>query len=201
MNLELLFNTYGYWIIFIGTVIDHSGIPLFIVFAGVLQSKNDGFLLPAYLACLLALELTDILALLIGKYFKYKVKFETINKNNYSKYYKSYFTGIISKILNTGAEFYNKSKGIVYILNKWLPAVGKYLPVFIGYQEEKIFKQFLILIIGNILYITFFYFIGYFFGLSIQSYSKMFSFVSVIIFLFVYFVSVKLLNNSKKIGD
>ena len=197
MNLELLFNTYGYLIIFIGTVIDHSGIPLFIVFAGVLQSRNDGFLLPAYLACLLALELTDILALFIGKYLKFKIKSDT-NTNYYSKYYKSTFTNLVFKILNIGAEFYNKSKGIIYILNKWFPAVGKYLPVFIGYKEEKIFKQFLNLIIGNILYITSFYLIGYFFGLSIQNYSKMFSILSIILFFVIYFISVKILNKLQR---
>lgn len=197
MDLDLLFNNYGYLIIFIGTLIDHSGIPLFIVFAGVLQSRSNDFLIQAYLACLLSLELSDIISLYIGKYFRQKDKYSLNNRDYYKKYYSSSFTKIVSKILNVGAEFYNKSKGIIYIFNKWFPTVGKYFPIFIGYKEEFLFKQFLILIIGNIIYITFFYCIGYMFGLSIKKYSALFTIVSVIIFLIVYFLSIKILSKLK----
>ena len=198
MDLDLLFNNYGYLIIFIGTLIDHSGIPLFIVFAGVLQSRSNNFLIQAYLACLLSLELSDIISLYIGKYFRQKDKYSLNNRDYYKKYYSSSFTKIVSKILNVGVNFYNKSKGIIYIFNKWFPMVGKYFPIFIGYKENFLFKQFLILIIGNIIYITFFYCIGYVFGLSIKEYSILFAVTSAIIFLIIYFLSIKILNKLKK---
>lgn len=198
MDLDLLFNNYGYLIIFIGTLIDHSGIPLFIVFAGVLQSRSNDFLIQAYLACLLSLELSDIISLYIGKYFRQKDKYSLNNRDYYKKYYSSSFTKIVSKILNVGANFYNKSKVIIYIFNKWFPMVGKYFPIFIGYKENFLFKQFLILIIGNIIYITFFYCIGYVFGLSIKEYSILFAVTSAIIFLIIYFLSIKILNKLKK---
>ena len=197
MDLDLLFNNYGYLIIFIGTLIDHSGIPLFIVFAGVLQSRSNNFLIQAYLACLLSLELSDIISLYIGKYFRQKDKYSLNNRDYYKKYYSSSFTKIVSKILNVGAEFYNKSKGIICIFNKWFPTVGKYFPIFIGYKENFLFKQFLILIIGNIIYITFFYCIGYVFGLSIKEYSTLFTVISAVVFLIIYFLSINIFSKLK----
>lgn len=194
-SLESFFNLYGYWIVFFGTIIDHSGIPLFIVFAGAISSSINSNIFYGFLVALLALEFCDISLFVIGQYLKK-------HYNNENKFLSDTVTrSFIKKILNSGSILCSQSKNIVLVFNKWLPGVGKYLPIFIAYKEGISLKNIFILLIGNIIYATSFFVIGHYIGMVFMKHSKISSLIITIILILIFLLFRNISNriNKKKI--
>lgn len=177
--LETIFMTYGYWLIFVGTILDHSGIPMLIVFGGVMAAQGNLDILGGFIVCLLALQICDIILLFFGRYLLKIYRQQSLfqrTKGNLSK-----------TILDKGVNIFEQAEIICYLLSKWLPAIGKYFPVIIGYGQKNFFSSLIFLLVGNILYTLSFYLGGYWIGISLVTYSKTIAFSSVILFIVLYF--------------
>ena len=116
-------NSYPYLVLFVGSTIDHSGVPFFTILAGILFATSSVDFLPAMLAIMFAFALNDLIFILLGAFYF---------KNRIEKNIGNHFKTIDIVILEKGLNLYKKSKNSFYYFSKIIPGVGKYSPIFTG---------------------------------------------------------------------
>jgi len=125
--LELI-SEYGYLLVFFGTVIDQSGIPVFIVAGGIFVAAGLLGFWQVVLFSILALVVTDIPFIFIGRYLSRRLV------GNYS-------TGKsvrwLKNFLIAGTAIFLKSLTLFYLFSKVIPVIGKYVPVFAGFSSSR----------------------------------------------------------------
>ena len=92
--------SYPYLVVFLGTILDHSGVPLFIVLGGILLANNKVKIDILVLVILTSMYLTNLLLCVIGYNLRKKD-----NKNR-----NLYFNTLENKILNIGSKYYTENE-------------------------------------------------------------------------------------------
>lgn len=188
-------NTSPYLVLFIGSTIDHSGIPFFTILAGVLFASSTIDLIPAVSAIIFAYLINDLIFILLGRLY-FKKRIETY-KNNL-------FKTIDVSILEKGLSLYMKSKNTFYYFSKIIPGVGKYAPILTGIEDKNLKVSLLKYMVGNILYYILFFVPSIYIGEQLKRNSKIYGIVLLIAFIgiykvFEYFAKKKIANETKSI--
>ncbi len=176
--LELL-RDYGYLFVFLGSVIDQSGIPLFIVAGGILVAAGMLKVLPVILLSLLALVSTDILFVFLGEYLS------NILRGNYSQRKATIW---LKRFLISGTEVFFTSPNLFYLFSKVVPVIGKYVPIFTGFSSSQRVRAIALFTVGDIIYAIVFLFGGIFLGDLFMKHSKILAIGTTAIFLSVFFI-------------
>lgn len=170
-------NTYPYLVLFVGSTIDHSGIPFFTVLAGILFASSSIELIPAMITIIFAFLLNDLIFILVGVlYFK-----KRIEKNTYNL-----FKTIDITILEKGLALYKRSKNSFYYFSKIIPGIGKYSPILSGISDLNLKISLLKYIIGSFIYFIIFFVPSIFIGDQLQKNSKLYGVLLLISFMGIY---------------
>ncbi|WP_408956441.1 DedA family protein [Natroniella sp. ANB-PHB2] len=191
--IRLIFE-YGYIIIFLGTLINYSGIPVFIVLAGLLYSTGKLDLQLTVLSFLIALVIIDLLLFKVGKYFA----------DRQSRYlFKAGVKGFFYKLLLKGSRFFLSNQTIFYLFSKLIPILGKYTPVIAGYTDKPFLKAMVMFFIGDCIYSFSFFISAFFIGELILEYSLIVGLLNAGVFFLIYtiFYLVNKRRVKKKIND
>ncbi len=170
-------NSYPYLVLFVGSTIDHSGVPFFTILAGILFATSSVDFLPAMLAIMFAFALNDLIFILLGAFY-FKKRIEK-NKGNH-------FKTIDIVILEKGLNLYKKSKNSFYYFSKIIPGVGKYSPIFTGIFDTNLKLSFLKYVLGSFIYFILFFIPSMFIGEQLKQTSKIFGLFLLIIFIVIY---------------
>lgn len=181
-----LISNYGYLIVFLGTMLDQSGIPIFIIVGAVIAQAGNLNHFLVFVLAYSALISTDILFIYLGSYLRNITKLNTQN---------SKVIGVLKKVLIRIVGLFLNNRIVFYIFSKFVPLIGKYIPVLVGYSDESKRESILYFALGNILYCVTFYFSALFLFNMFVEYSKIISICLLIIFLVIYF------STSKKAKD
>ncbi len=173
---ELILD-YGYLIIFLGTLINYSGIPVFIVLAALLHIRANLDLRLTILSFLTALLLADILLFKIGEFFSSR----DLNRPNRTKFKKFSYA-----MLKNGTKLFLSNQLVFYLFSKLFPIVGKYTPIFVGYVGKDFTKSIRLFFIGDCLYGISFFVLALFIGEVLLSYSRVVALLSGGVFLLIY---------------
>lgn len=179
-----------YIIMFLATIFDHSGVALGILSSGIFVSIGNANFMICFLVLSMSLLISDFIFMLFGRYLADRY---SIRKNYFSKFYKFNI-----KLLSNGSKILNQEKLNLYIFGKFIPYVGKFVPLFMGYQYYLSIKNIIKLIIGNTIYIVTFLLLGMFFGKVIIKNSFIISMIMILLFCIFYKISIEL-NKSNKI--
>lgn len=170
-------NTYPYLVLFIGSIIDHSGIPFFTILAGILFASSTIEFIPTALSIMVAYILNDIVFVLIGfSYFKKRIE---ANKS-------TVFKTVDISILEKGLAFYVKSKNSFYFFSKLIPGIGKYAPIFTGIVDKKLKLSLLKYFIGSTIYFILFFVPSIYIGEQLKKNSKVLGILFLVIFIGIY---------------
>lgn len=170
-------NTYPYLVLFVGSTIDHSGIPFFTVLAGILFASSNIELMPAMATIIFAFLLNDLIFILIG-FFYFKKRIE---KSRYNP-----FKTVDISILEKGLALYIKSKSSFYYFSKIIPGIGKYAPIFSGICDINLKISLFKYVIGSFIYFLIFFIPSIFIGEQLQKNSKLYGVLFLILFIVIY---------------
>lgn len=173
-----LINNNIYIIMFLTTIFDHSGIAVGILSAGIFISIGNANFMISLAILSMSLIISDLIFMLFGRYLADKY---SIRKNYFSKIYKFNI-----KLLSKGSNILNQEQLNFYIFGKFVPYVGKFVPLFMGYQYYSNIINITKLIIGNTIYIITFLLLGMFFGNIVIKYSFTISIILLILFCIIY---------------
>jgi len=176
--LELL-REYGYLVVFFGTVIDQSGIPVFIVSGGILIAAGILKPVPVILLSILSLLSTDILFILVGNYFRNAVS------GNYSS---SKSVSWLKRFLVLGTGLFLSSPRLFYLFSKVIPLIGKYVPVFAGFSDSPKATAISLFAVGDLICTILFLAGGFFLGDLFISYSRSIAVLTGLAFLIIFLV-------------
>ncbi len=180
--LELI-SEYGYLLVFFGTVIDQSGIPVFIVAGGIFVAAGLLGFWPVMLLSILALVVTDIPFIFIGRYLSRRLV------GNYS-------TGKsvrwLKNFLIVGTAIFLKSPTLFYLFSKVIPVIGKYVPVFAGFSSSRKARAVLLFSLGDVVYALVFTIGGVYLGDLFIEYSGVLAVVIALLFVVFYLLAARI---------
>jgi membrane protein DedA with SNARE-associated domain len=186
-TVEAFLNQYGYIALFIGVLIDQSGFPIWVVFAGIFSYMGIFSVPVSFGIILLSLTLSDI--------FWYYVGSMIYKRHQEPEYLERYTEGSMDyKIYRTivkGTTVFSGRKMFFYLLSKTMPIVGKFVPVFAGNNNEEPKRSLGLFITGNILYTAIFLLFGSILGIFAINYSANITIVLTGLFFILYFVAAK----------
>lgn len=190
MDYTELIRNYGYWAVTLGTFVDHSGIPAFIIAGGIFCASGTLDVAPAAAASLIGLELSDLALLLIGRYF---------GKNKHVDYPKIGFASLFIRLLGYARRITGKLGPEMYLFSKWAPAVGKYAPLISGYEGRSVTGSMLLYLPGNMIYAACFLTAGLLFGEFLLAHKKAAA-VLLLAFILIYCIFRIFAPRSGKLG-
>ena len=180
--LELI-SEYGYLLVFFGTVIDQSGIPVFIVAGGIFVAAGLLGFWPVILLSILALVVTDIPFIFIGRYLSRRLV------GNYS-------TGKsvrwLKNFMIAGTAIFLKSPTLFYLFSKVIPVIGKYVPVFAGFSSSRKTRAVLLFSLGDVAYALAFTIGGFYLGDLFIEYSGVLAVVIALLFAVFYLLAARI---------
>ncbi len=180
--LELI-SEYGYLLVFFGTVIDQSGIPVFIVAGGIFVAAGLLGFWQVVLFSILALVVTDIPFIFIGRYLSRRLV------GNYS-------TGKsvrwLKNFLIAGTAIFLKSLTLFYLFSKVIPVIGKYVPVFAGFSSSRKVRAVLLFSLGDVVYALVFTIGGVYLGDLFIEYSGVLAVVIALLFVVFYLLAARI---------
>ncbi len=180
--LELI-SEYGYLLVFFGTVIDQSGIPVFIVAGGIFVAAGLLGFWPVMLLSILALVVTDIPFIFIGRYLSRRLV------GNYS-------TGKsvrwLKNFLIVGTAIFLKSPTLFYLFSKVIPVIGKYVPVFASFSSSRKARAVLLFSLGDVVYALVFTIGGVYLGDLFIEYSRVLAVVIALLFAVFYLLAARI---------
>ncbi|MGJ8455804.1 hypothetical protein ACSFC1_10945 [Pseudothermotoga sp. U03pept] len=169
---------------FFGTLLDHVGVPLplIVVVISLRTEKED--LLTVFIAAMLALLTSDFLTLFLGKYI---LKTLTVPRKSLLPNTKTHsrITHYAQKLIDSALI---PGRWII-LFSKFIPIVGKYVPVAIGYNNIP-WKNYLpILVMGDVLYALCYIVLSFYFGEAIRNQQFVITFILGLVFLSLYIFS------------
>ena len=125
-NIQSWIQSYGLIVLFIGNILDHSGIPVFIIVAGGIVALGLQPIEPVLVVSIVSILTGDILFYLIGRYFD---RDRFIN-----------FLGFrIAKESVIKFEINIIEKPITFIIfGRLIAILGKYVPLILGLNKFSI---------------------------------------------------------------
>lgn len=188
---------YSYWGIFGGTLIDHSGIPVFIVSGVILYKAKKIELILIIIVGYVALLLSDIITIIIGRYF-YKKRLKNNKIQCITKI--TIIDLFMKKIENNNIVEYCTTKRYYFLfLSKFMPIIGKYFPFIICYEKKITILEFFLLQIGNILYLTTFTLLSIIIGKILLENNKIIGILLLMLMILGFAIlKLKLKNRMKK---
>ncbi|WP_448522548.1 hypothetical protein [Pseudothermotoga sp.] len=170
-------------LVFVGVLLDHVGVPVLLVasVSSMADAREKFFLI--LLSAMFALLLTDLVTLYLGKYLK---KVAERPKTSLLPNVKSFLW--FEKIMNEASNALLEPGSWTVIFAKFMPAVGKFVPLFLGYSGFST-KNLALLLLGDLIYALTYIVLSYRFGEAIRQ--RQFFIVVVLVGLFVllYFLS------------
>lgn len=174
-HLLNLINSYPYLILFVGSILDHSGVPMFSVVAAILYTHKKISLINTFSLIIFSYTLVDSILFFIGKkYLKDRLSDHRLIKT------------MDILILEKGLKAYSRSKNSFYFFSKLIPAFGKYSPIFSGVSDENFIKVISKYLVGNITYFLLFFFPSMYIGEKIQKNSKIIAILMFVVFVVIY---------------
>jgi membrane protein DedA with SNARE-associated domain len=141
MDAINLIDTWGYAVVIAGTLLDHTGVPLFIVAAGVILASGCADPLLMGIAIMFSIELTDGVLMLAGRYFQHRQLAD------------GYFSRLLAHILAVASDMIRDRPLVVFGASKWIPGIGKYAPFVSAYTTDRpILSLMGMYLPGNIVY-------------------------------------------------
>ncbi|QJC37457.1 hypothetical protein GJU02_01820 [Enterobacteriaceae endosymbiont of Donacia thalassina] len=176
INITKIINQYGYFIIFLGSLIEWE---TFIIIAGMLAHKKILFLHKIIFITIIGSVISNQVLFFIGK--KYNKKFLSFFKN-YNLKIQKYHKLIINYPY------------IFIIITRFIYGFRLISPITMGISNISNIKFFLLNIIGAIIWAIFFTITGYFFGEIISTWIKNFiKIMKYFLYIFLLFVIIKIL--------
>lgn len=175
---------YGYALIFLGTfLIDNSGVPLFIVAAGILVAlkKLNGFV--SFFLIFLGLIAWDNLLYFAGIWLN-----KSLSKKIQKEKVSNRVLGILMKVVDTGYIVFENNEKLFLFFCKIIPWIGKIAPIFAGYGNRRA-TSLIYFAMGDLWYCSAFYFAALLTGTTIIKYSKLIGLLGFLLFLFLYYFS------------
>ena len=171
-------NLNVYIMLFFLTLLDSTGIPAGIITNGVLFSLNEVNLIGGLLVINISMIILDFITIAFGKWVGYYYK---KNSQRSSKLYK-----MSNKMILKGTEIMDRQTNYFYLVGKFIPCIGKVVPMFMGYKSDFNKKSFGYLFLGNLIYSVVFSIIGAILGDIFLEYSIYVSGVIFILFCLGY---------------
>ena len=139
-TIEGMVHNYGYLIVLVGTYFDHYGIPLFLVFGGIVASQG---LLNMFLVLVCGFAggwIADLFLYFLGYKtgLQYWINFDFVRK----------WTGIIKSI----ERLFRSRPAMLVILGRFLFVISKLIPPFAGMIRYRTSHYVFYSFIGNILF-------------------------------------------------
>lgn len=190
MNLEtaeVFLEQYGYIALFIGSLIDQSGFPVWVVLAGIFSFLEILSFPASFMVILISLFVSDVIWYYVG-YMIHKRHQEPGYLEKYSK--DSFDTRIYNTIIK-GTEVFSRKKMFFYLLSKTMPIVGKFAPLFAGNNQEEPKSSLALFAMGNILYSVVFLLFGSILGLFAISFSIHITLIITGLFFLLYYIAAK----------
>jgi membrane protein DedA with SNARE-associated domain len=177
-NIQNWIQSYGLIVLFFGNILDHSGIPLFILVAGGIVALDLQVFETVLFISFISVLVGDILFYFIGRYFDHD-KFINFLGFRLAK----------SSVLKFEVNIINKP--FIFILfGRLIAIVGKYVPFILGLKKYSINKFILIDVFGSFMYSSIFLIIGYYgisiFSNDIQLTQKLFILAGLILLFFLF---------------
>lgn len=180
--LELI-SEYGYLLVFFGTVIDQSGIPVFIVAGGIFVAAGLLGFWPVMLLSILALVVTDIPFIFIGRY---------LSRRLVGDYSTGKSVRWLKNFLIVGTAIFLKSPTLFYLFSKVIPVIGKYVPVFAGFSSSRKARAVLLFSLGDVVYALVFTIGGVYLGDLFIEYSRVLAVVIALLFAVFYLLAARI---------
>jgi membrane protein DedA with SNARE-associated domain len=151
-NILQWIQSYGLIVLFVGNILDHSGLPLFILVAGGMTALGVHSIDSVFVVSFISVLTGDLLFFLIGRRF---------NRNHFLGLLK--FRIIRGSVLKYELNILERPL-IFIVFGRLIAIVGKYIPVVLGLNRYNV-KRFIIFdVIGCFIYSSFFLAIGYYGG-------------------------------------
>ncbi|MGY2611942.1 hypothetical protein [Bacillus pretiosus] len=189
-NIMDVINGNKYLFLFIFTILDHSGIPVPIITVGMFFHVGKISFIPAFLIMNASLLVMDVCLIYLGIYLK--------KRHTNKRIYPSVFLNIEKRIIRFGDNIVKKESIVSFLFGKFVPYVGKFFPIYIGYKSDIQKRDIFLLFAGNNIYIVTFIAIGMVFGNILISYSAIGAIVCFVGFVGIYSITFKLKNRKVK---
>ncbi len=172
---------YGYVLIFLGTfLIDNSGIPLFIIAAGIMValkklSGSASFLL-AFSGLIAWDNLLYLAGIWLNRFLSRRIQKEKVSNR---------VLRTLVKVIDTGSIIFENNEKLFPFFCKIIPWIGKIAPALAGYGNRgtTLLMHFAI---GDLWYCSVFYFTTLLTGAVIVKYSKLMGLLGFLLFLLSY---------------
>lgn len=174
-----------YFTIFFSTLLDHTGVPVPLIAAIVIMRNQKIEIFVSLLTVICALILSDLVTFYFGRYF-YKVALKS--KSSYLMNVSS--PRVFQKIFEKASSIALRPGIWIVIFNKFIPLIGKYMPLAIGYSNEGSFCNYMALfVIADAFYAGFYVLSSYYFGEAIKNGQVWLSMTFAGLFLAIYFIT------------
>jgi len=169
---------------FFGTLLDHVGVPVPLIVVVISTRTEKEHLLTVLIAAMLALLTSDFLTLFLGRYI---LKTLTIPRKSLLPNTKtdSRITHYAQKLADSALR---PGKWVIFF-SKFIPIVGKYVPVAIGYNNMPLKNYLPILFTGDVLYAVCYIVLSFYFGEAIRNQQFAITFILGLVFFSVYTLS------------
>lgn len=179
-----------YLALFVSTLLDHVGVPVPLIVTVVLLRNQKIQIIVSFFVVLCALIFSDLVTFYFGKYFN-----KIASKNKDSVFAKAGSPNAFQKVLNIISRTVLMPGLWIILFNKFIPIVGKYIPLMMGYNKHSFKKCLILFLFANTFYALFYVTTAYYFGEAIKNGQTLLSifFLSLFacIYLLTYIVSKK----------
>jgi len=186
---------YGYLALFIGTVLDHTGIPVFILAAGLLVSMGHlQFTLVVTTAYVAAFG-TNVLLYIFG------IICPVLNNRSIGNIFRKR-KGLINNTIDHIFTVYDDNRLLLLLSCNIIPGAGKYVPFIAGNKREKAYLVGGLLAVNSLVYVFGFLVLGIVCGQMLLAKAKILAVMILIAILVVfssksYLLKRKLFSNAK----
>ncbi len=184
----------GYTLIFFGTfLVDNSGIPFFIIAAGIMVALRKLNCFISFILVFLGLIAWDSLLYLVGIALKKFLKKKEIEKEKIN----NPFLSMLMRILNVGHTTFENNRKLFPLFCKIIPWIGKIAPIFAGYSGGAT-TSLIYFTLGDLWYASSFYLVALLMGTVVVKFSKLIGLLGFLVFLLLYYFSKRAVR--KKLG-
>jgi membrane protein DedA with SNARE-associated domain len=160
-SIDSLIHQYGLLAVFLGTGLDHSGVPWVLVTAAFIASDGRLQILPLLLYASLAMVLFDHIYYFVGRIFTFSIRKKFTANSKWLNIY------------NHGEQLFHRHGGSLIIWGRYVPTVGRFTPLIAGMLGVS-YRSFIgYTIVGTIVMLALFGYLTYVIGSPLLYYYRL----------------------------